>query len=305
MAIHPISHTAWLVLLSMATLSQDPRYAHLVEPDDAKLYFQALRYCERHFLTYRLVKWLLPPRIHLKLIESALLKGAPLHYVLRKDFIRRHIKKLIEADEISQLVVLGGGFDALALHTARHQPHIICFEFDLVKTQRHKAAIATEHMETLPDNLHFMPVDLSETSLFDALSSYPAFTVGKPTVFVAEGLSMYLTQAAMDSLIHDIRRLSPQATILFSAIEQANTKQHLSSVGAQVQQTTMRVSGEAFSWHMPMAEMADYLEPRGFTVVQSLSYAELQRSWRTDAEMQAIEPLGGEYMVAARSKGQG
>ena len=94
-------------------------------------------HCLRQSRTYRIIDRLLPPKRHIGVVEFMLARGAPQHFVLRKQAIARQVEASI-AGGAKQLVVIGAGFDALALGSAKRHAGVTCFEIDMPAMHTHK-----------------------------------------------------------------------------------------------------------------------------------------------------------------------
>lgn len=297
MLTNHISHTAWLVLFSQVALKKKPQFHHLIGEADAEFFSHCMNYCQRNATLYRLLKYI-PDDVHLGWIESALALGAPLHYVLRKRKIAEYARQAL-ASGAAQLVVMGGGFDALALRMAREHPEISCFEIDRPQMNRHKMAVIRSDDGGQPENFHGIGADLSTVSLPDVLRAQQAFSSEKPTLYVAEGVSMYLTEKQMEKLLSDIRRISGDgAQLVLTAIGQSRNCR--SGVGRLIQWATLTTGNEKFYWGCPQPAMAEFLQKHAFTLQDSISYADLQKPLRSDDVHEMLTRQNGEYLVYAK-----
>ena len=295
MPITTISHTAWLVTLCQIILSNDKRWQSLIDGEDVAFYRACYDYCHKHALLYR-VLGLIPEASHLTLIDNALAKGAPQHYVLRKQAIKKQVKECLQ-NGVGQLVVIGGGFDPLALHTARRNPGVQCFEIDMPAMHGHKVSAAKAYYGALPGNFHAIEADLSRTTLQAALSAH-GFDGQKPTLFVAEGVTMYLNADAVVEMFQNTRELCKKFIGFFFTAAEPYTGNE-SGWGVQLRRLTLLLSGEKFSWNVMRGEVAAFLRQQGFAQQYLLSYSDLQRPWRSPEEMAVINRQNGEYLVYA------
>jgi len=95
-------------------------------------------------------------------------------------------------------VVVGAGYDTRAWRLRR--PGVACFEVDHPATQADKRARAPS------DGPTYVPLDLVEGSIAAALPRH-GFAPERPTVFVVEGLTMYLDEAVVARLLADLARI--------------------------------------------------------------------------------------------------
>lgn len=201
------SSTARLIAASTILLASDPQTATLVAPGARAL-------CER-FLCGSLADRMLaksasfaPTRVLWRMLERMVLPGIIAHYWHRKRWIERRCRESI-ATGFHRVVVIGAGFDTLALRLAPEFPHIEWIEIDHPATQRAKRSAPGG---ALAPNMRFVAVDLAADPLPTQL-----FDDGRATLVIAEGVLMYLAPEAIDRLFQAIATLrAPSARMVFS-----------------------------------------------------------------------------------------
>ena len=187
------SATAILILKSMAFLSFDPRLNHLVPEEVGKISAQFLEtrtLNEKKFIRISKNRFL---RNLIWLVERVLLPGIILHYVLRKRYIEEATFSLIQKEEVSQIVILAAGFDSLAYRLSKKFPKINFIEVDHPATQEIKRQISKELGLNAP-NVFLVSVDFATEKLEDKLLSTEHFNPKLNTLFIAEGITMYLDE---------------------------------------------------------------------------------------------------------------
>ena len=188
------SSTAALIAAATVLLDRDPRYRHLVPAGAAAI-------CARCLIdfwpTAAKLPWLA------RAAERATIPGLMLHFMLRKRWIEEAVRGAL-ARGCQRVVVLGAGYDTLAARLAPQFPAVRFIEIDHPATQAVKRA-AIER-----PNLQFIAADLARTPLQQALP--PG---GGASVFVLEGLLMYLTPGEQDALFAAL----PAAEVVFTVME--------------------------------------------------------------------------------------
>lgn len=124
-------------------------------------------------------------------LADALLPDVMAHYATRKARIEQHVRSLIDAGA-TRVCLVGAGLDTLALRLAPSTPHVEWVELDHPATQDLK--LAGLQGRAIPDNIRFRAVDLAR-----GRTVLP--TAGRRTVFVAEGVLMYLSADRVDALL--------------------------------------------------------------------------------------------------------
>lgn len=113
---------------------------------------------------------------------------------------------------VGQYAILGAGFDSFALRRADLLPDLQVFEIDHPGTQAWKRARLEESMARLPDGLHFVPADLSTTSVREALAT-STWDFGRPGFFCWTGVTMYLEPDVVGEALRSVAALGPGTAI--------------------------------------------------------------------------------------------
>jgi methyltransferase (TIGR00027 family) len=128
--------------------------------------------------------------------------GGALSLLVRKRFVEDEVRSAL-ADGARQMVVLGAGYDPLPLLLAPEFPGVRFWELDHPATQDVKRRALANH-SALPDRVELLPVDFASEPLDAALRRASGFRAGERTVFVAEGVLMYLPPRALDALLRAV-----------------------------------------------------------------------------------------------------
>jgi O-methyltransferase involved in polyketide biosynthesis len=193
------------------------------------------------------------------------------------------IKQKIEqgiASGIQQIVFLGGGYDIRGLVTAIAYPNGQIYEIDRGLTRQCKLeglgtipqGIGFDHlrletsssiMTLVNNNMHYISADLSVEELAAVLNG-AGFEQDKATLFIAEGLAMYLDEAANERLlasVHDLMQL--ESEFIISHID----KPMYSRLSKDVQTT----SKELLKFVLPLEIVIDYMSRFELAVTQKFS----------------------------------
>ena len=132
-----------------------------------------------------------------KFLEENTVPGILRHYALRKKCLALFAREALQ-DEIAQIVVLGAGLDPLALTLHREFRTARFWEIDHPATQRLKTK-AEADIDT--KRFHFVAVDLGASQIDTAMLENTGFDSAKRTLWIAEGLFMYLPEAVVANLL--------------------------------------------------------------------------------------------------------
>jgi methyltransferase (TIGR00027 family) len=285
------SATALLIARSLVFLSRDPAIGSLIPPETVELSRLLVRGSSAGGPLLRLVEWGWFRRLVWGL-ERASIPGMMLHYVLRKRALEDTARHAL-SEGCRQVMVLGGGFDTLALRLAREHPDRRFIELDHPATQAAKLKILAEagHM---PTNLRFLPVDLTQDRLGDAVG--PELEPGAGTLCVAEGVLMYLSERDVDGLFRFCRERN--ARFAFTFMERLPGGRIAFRGQNPIVDLWLRRRGEPFRWGVPLGELEGFLAERGFRC-RSLATPDVLRQRCLPAELRGQPLADGDHVCVA------
>lgn len=278
------SDTAKLIARSLILASKDEARSRLVSPDGIE-FLEQLRGKDwfsraADFSIFR--KGVLAG-------ERFLLSGIITHYLVRKLHIEREVKKAI-GEGCRRVVVLGAGFDTLAWRLHRKYPEVEFVEIDHPATQR----VKVERMESA-SNLRLGPLDLSvvlPSSLLEAAES--------PTVFVIEGLTMYIAPERVEELLGDVACLASRGgKIVWTFME----RQKNGSFGFQGEGPLIArwlgLCDEPFLWGIGRDELAGFTGRCGMEVERLADHDTLRENFLAPKNLQSLTLAKGELICTS------
>lgn len=112
-----------------------------------------------------------------------------------------------------QYVILGAGLDTFAFREQEFLKKYDVFELDHPLTQKDKKERIKCAGWTLPDKLHFVPIDFTKDSIGEKLLA-AGFEPQKKTFFSWLGVSMYLNRQEIENMLQNIAALSANGSDL-------------------------------------------------------------------------------------------
>jgi methyltransferase (TIGR00027 family) len=135
-------------------------------------------------------------------IGDRLERGVGAYIPLRTAYIDDEVTRAARAD-LTQIVILGAGYDSRPWRLAHRRLRF--FEVDHPATQRHKRAAITRI--GLHARSTLVPVDFGTDDLSARLCA-SGFDRTRPTLFIWEGVTMFLPPAAVRETLVSIRSLA-------------------------------------------------------------------------------------------------
>jgi methyltransferase (TIGR00027 family) len=206
---------------------------------------------------------------------------------LRTMVIDEHLREALGA-EVRQLVILGAGLDGRA-YRMTELARVRVFEVDHPATQQAKRRRAAALLATA-QALTFVPVDFENDSL-DAALQKAGHSRAEPTVWLWEGVVMYLTAPAIrETLRMIVARSAPGSALVVNYMTPSRRRRAI--------RLLLRLWNEPLiSHHTPQA-MADELSRAGLHVTADSGVPDWAR--RFGAEPRQFSWTPGLRVVAAR-----
>jgi methyltransferase (TIGR00027 family) len=292
------SATAYLIARSTLFLARDPVLGRLVPERSAEL---SERFVQTRSRFARVMDAALnsrPLRPLTICLERATVPGIKLHYALRKRYLEEIARNALSKG-ISQVVVIGAGFDTLALRLHEAFPDARFFEIDHPVTQRVKKRVV-ESQPATQSNLKFISLDLAHGNLEASLLAAAEYRPEIDTLFVAEGLLMYLASAEIDLILQFIRYHSgPQSRFAFTFMETQRDGRIGFRESSLVVDAWLRLQGESFKWGIHRARLKEFLAARGFVVREIVTSAALRNSYLAAEHLRHLPLADGECICVS------
>ncbi|MDE0821909.1 MAG: SAM-dependent methyltransferase [Opitutales bacterium] len=295
------SSTARLIAQSLLFLSLDKKFTGLM-PDgmvEGTRCMAADNEADRSRLARRLANPFV--RCLVRTVESLVLPGIQLHYLLRKLALETFVRTSI-AEGTKQVIVLGAGLDTLAGRLHGEFPLTSFIEVDHPDTQEAKLRLLGDWIETGP-NLHFLPRDFSEQTLDKLLMESPHFESESSTLFLAEGLLMYLSPVKIDLLLRFVTNQLPANRIAFTYMENQPPNEKPGFEGCRLLTNAwLRWKNEAFTWGLPRGGIEPFLKEHDLQLMEHLDANNLQDKFLPESGIpRDVKSISGESIAYCRT----
>jgi O-methyltransferase involved in polyketide biosynthesis len=171
---------------------------------------------------------------------------------------------------------------------------LCCIEVDLPATQQRKRRAAGADGQ----GVHYLGADLAQRPLGTVLAACPSFHAGLSTLFVAEGLLMYVPLPAVAALFAQMAAAAPHSQVAFTWFEpQADGRPNFRDRSRLID-LWLALRGEPFVSGMARADLPGFLHGAGYALERVMESADLLGEGQ-----RAALPVAGEYICFARSRG--
>lgn len=196
----------------------------------------------------------------------------------------RYIDDLLRTslDEgLQQLVILGAGYDSRAYRFERLRQGVKVFEVDFPATQQVKIKIAKKVIGELPNFVSYVAVDFNHETLEQRLPE-SGYDEEKRTLFIWEGVVMYLTPEAVDGTLRFISQHSEAGSqVVFDYIYTALLDGSVRHGEVSRMRRVRRFSGEGLTFSIAEGKAIEFLQERGYIKVKDVSSQELHELYFT------------------------
>lgn len=232
---------------------------------------------------HRLINWTIP--------------HFPLYLGVRKRWIENQVQQALHQD-FRQVVILGAGFDPLAYRYHKIYSDVHWLEIDHPHTSIDKQ-LAIQTQGDQKENLSFLPMELSNSYWEDSLLESGRYQPDLKTLFIAEGLLMYLSTFDVRYLIETFTQHSQTGSRLIG------TSLAPLSSGKLIFPTTQKWRAywqsfwpqKPYQWGISPEQLPDFLKKLGYHQIETVDPSSLLFKWT----QRQIPLPKGEYFFVAQS----
>jgi methyltransferase (TIGR00027 family) len=195
----------------------------------------------------------------------------------------RYIDDVLQSflhEGLQQLVILGAGYDSRPYRFGLAD-RVKTFEVDHPATQSEKLAKLRDIFGSAPSHVVYVPIDFNTQTLDECLLAW-GYDPGLKSFFIWQGVSMYLTDEAVDATLYFVARHARQGSaIVFDYIY----REALDGVRKQIEVSNMRryrfMTGEGLTFGIPEGAVEAFLKSCGFRQVKDVNAADLKSAYFT------------------------
>ena len=207
-------------------------------------------------------KYEVPEKAALDIFKN-LVPGFHEFFIARTKYIDDCLKESIK-DGLEQLVILGAGYDSRAYRFTELKEGIKVFEVDHPATQDIKKEKLHEIFQVLPDHVTYIPVDFHKEN-FQTILSANGYDRHLKTLFIWEGVSMYLQPEAVDeTLLFVSQNTAKGSRLIFDYTYREVVSGTYDRKEAKEWLNVAKKSNEPLLFGIGTGELEQFLTERGF-----------------------------------------
>jgi methyltransferase (TIGR00027 family) len=171
-----------------------------------------------------------------------------------------------------QLVLLGAGYDARAYRLPECRG-LAVFEVDHPATQAAKRAVLARALGGEPAHVRFVPTDFDRESVTATLPA-AGWDPARATFFVWEGVTNYLTEAAVDHTLRFCAGAAAGSELVFTYVHRGVIDDPRAWFGTERLFRGLEEMGERWTFGLDPARTGDFLRERGLRLEEDLGAAD-------------------------------
>jgi methyltransferase (TIGR00027 family) len=180
-----------------------------------------------------------------------------------------------------QIVMLGAGMDTRAFRFQEKNRDTKIFDLDIHATQRYKRKVLRRKKIAPPAELVFAPIDFNKQRIADVLTQ-AGYRDGQQTLFLWEGVTMYLEAEAVDGTLDFIRNSAAEGSIVVFDYVRASVLRYENSLyGEKEIRGTVARAEEGWIFGIEDDAIEEFLAERGFKLLSHHTPSDLEAAYLT------------------------
>jgi len=198
--------------------------------------------------------------------------------VARTRYIDEFLKAQIE-EGIKQLVILGAGYDSRAYRFSLFESGIKVFEVDHPNTQLLKIMKVIKILGSMPKHVVFVHVDFAREKLEINLPKN-GYDSRLKTLFIWEGVTMYLTAESVDQTLAFIASYSGEGScVIFDYLFESALDGTSQLKEAEMMTSHCARLGEPLRFALKDDTIEEFLSSRGFRLLENTAATSLKDAY--------------------------
>ncbi|MBC02306.1 MAG: hypothetical protein CMJ34_03240 [Phycisphaerae bacterium] len=231
------------------------------------------------------------------LMQAVSIPGIYLHQMLRKRFIESIARSEV-LPSVSQMVVFGAGYDTLSLRVSASHPGMTVIEVDHPATRARKIE-ALKGFNMATGRCTFLESDLEIDGIAGGLEGCPDFDPRVATLFVAEGLTMYLSESRVRELLGLVAEGSPESRLLFTYMEETPEGRWDFREQRLLAAKWLALRNERFTWGASPEALRGLVAECGLDVVAHRTPEDMRSEYLTERNRSATLAHGENTVLVA------
>jgi methyltransferase (TIGR00027 family) len=253
---------------------------------------------------------MLLPKFFMPIIKIGVLKkfftnrfpsGMYEYVIARTKFIDSIFQKAV-TNEFDQILIFGAGFDSRGIRFADLNKKTNIFELDAPVTQEAKISQLKKRGIEINPNITFISINFNKESLEDKLIE-SGFTKNRKSLFILEGLTMYLDPEAIDNTFNVINQFAGTGSeVVFDYVYSSVLREENLYYGESEVLNQVKNANEPWSFGIEKGELESFLKDKNLKLIQSLNSEELENEFFKDEQGNIVAKVNGTHCITHAKK---
>ena len=172
-------------------------------------------------------------------------------------------------NKINQIVILGAGYDSRSYRFNKLIGQTRIFELDSRPTQEHKISVLERNKISVHENIAFIAMDFEADDFSETLRKNN-FDESLKTLFIWEGVTFYLTEKTVVSMMKTMRDISGGGSELVFDFQTIFDESDLVETG---------VKNEQIRFGIKNGEIVNFVVKNGFKIIEHLRSEDMEKKF--------------------------
>ena len=223
------------------------------------------------------------------------------YVIARTKFIDSIFQKAV-TNEFDQILIFGAGFDSRGIRFADLNKKTNIFELDAPVTQKAKISQLKKRGIEINPNITFISIDFNKESLEDKLAEF-GFKANKKSLFILEGLTMYLDPEAIDNTFNVINQFAGTGSeVVFDYVYSSVLREENLYYGESEVLNQVKNANEPWSFGIKKGELKSFLKDKNLKLIQSLNSEDLENEFFKDEQGNTVAKVNGTHCITHAKK---
>lgn len=231
-------------------------------------------------------------------------KGIYPYVIARTKYIDGIFKDSIK-NGFEQVLIMGAGFDSRAIRFVNSkESNIKVYEIDTKHTLNAKARQLNNRGINIPGNNIYITLDFDKESMREKLMKN-RFNINKKTLFILEGLIMYLSHHAIDEtfkLIYDFS--APGSLIVFDYVYASVLRKELKYYGESAIYQRVKKDNEKWSFGIEEGEIESFLSSYNLSLIEHLDSGTIEDKYFKNESGSLITKVNGTHCIVLAGRNE-
>jgi methyltransferase (TIGR00027 family) len=205
--------------------------------------------------------------------------------------------------KVSQIVLLGAGYDSRAYRFANLNSETRIFELDIETTQKSKKKYLQGARIYIPEQVKFVSINFNKESLKEVLEK-AGYEHQKKTLFIWEGVTGYLDTESVDKTLEFISTCTNNESIIAFDYNITIMEENINNYyGAKEFAQTIKKyhPHEEFKFSIEEGEIESFLEQRGLRMISHMNNEKIEKTYLINANGSSIGRVAnfGRFVIAS------